>query len=128
MKQDFILVDTSYWVDALRKNGNKKKKEKFHSLLLSGRVAWSDPIKLELWNGTRSVQEVKVLEEFDSVIKSFEVTSQVWQYSLKVGSYLRRKGITMPCVDILIASTASYYKIDLLHDDKHFDYLLKLIN
>ncbi|HMO17924.1 MAG TPA: PIN domain-containing protein [Oligoflexia bacterium] len=128
MKGKFILVDTSYWIDALRKNGNKQKKEKFQSLLISGVVAWSDPIKLELWNGTRNPHEIKILEEFSSVIKNYEVTSEVWQYSLKIGSYLRRKGLTIPCVDILIAATASYYEVELLHDDKHFDNLLKLIN
>jgi predicted nucleic acid-binding protein len=127
MNNKYVLVDTSFWIDALRKNGNKERKARFNELLVSGVVAWTDPVKLELWNGTKNAHEIKILEEFDSVIKTFEVNSEVWKYSLKIGSYLRRKGLTLPCVDILIAATASYYKIELVHADKHFDQLLRIL-
>lgn len=122
-----VLVDTSYWIDILRKNGNKDKKQIFEKFLLADKVAWTEPIKLELWNGSKSLRELEILEQFNRTIKTLNVSNEVWELSLKIGSYLRRKGLTVPCVDILIISVASNYEVQLLHSDKHFDLILQIL-
>jgi predicted nucleic acid-binding protein len=39
--------------------------------------------------------------------------------------YMRRKGITVPTVDIIIAAAAKIYNCSLLHHDKYFRALAK---
>ncbi|MCX7796245.1 MAG: hypothetical protein N2380_06980 [bacterium] len=50
-----------------------------------------------------------------------------WQIAYNTGYELRRKGITVPTIDIIIASIAESYDCLLLHHDKHLkiiaDYL-----
>ena len=59
------LIDTSSWVDALRRDGDPEIKARVVALMRGGTAAWCDMVRLELWNGLRGVAERKQMEEFD---------------------------------------------------------------
>ena len=47
------LIDTSSWIDALRRDGDPQIRARVVALMASGEAAWCDLVRLELWNGLR---------------------------------------------------------------------------
>jgi predicted nucleic acid-binding protein len=47
--------------------------------------------------------------------------SPLWEKAYELAFQLRRKGVTIPYTDILIAATALAHEATLLHVDAHFD-------
>ena len=48
------LVDTSSWIEQLRRGGDAAVRERVEALLMAGEAAWCPIVRLELWNGARS--------------------------------------------------------------------------
>lgn len=57
-----ILIDTSCWFEALRKNGDPDIKAKVQTLLINDKAAWCPMIQLELWNGVSKTKEKRFLK------------------------------------------------------------------
>ncbi len=45
----------------------------------------------------------------------------VWEAAVELARACRRKGVTLPATDLLIAACADYHSLGLLHHDRHFD-------
>ncbi len=48
-------------------------------------------------------------------------TSSIWEQAYELGFSLRRKGLTLPTVDLIIAALAIENKSLLLHHDEHYE-------
>jgi len=46
-----------------------------------------------------------------------------WQSAGQLGQQLRKKGLTLPLTDVLIATIAQRHAVPVLTLDKHFQYL-----
>jgi len=119
------LVDTSAWVEYLR-SGHGEIAEKVESLVLSDDAAWCDMVLLELRNGARGQEEKSKLAELSAAAPRLETTSEVWELAHRLAVRSRDKGKTVPPADVLIAACATYYKVELEHQDGHFDIILPL--
>jgi len=51
------LIDTSSWIDAMRRDGDPAVRARVLALMQSGEAAWCDMVRLELWNGLRGAAE-----------------------------------------------------------------------
>jgi predicted nucleic acid-binding protein len=120
------LVDTSCWVEALRRQGDPAVRARLEELVKSGEAAWCAPIRLELWAGIGSEKERRVLREFEALIRDYRVTDEVWRAACDLADLGRRRGKTFPVTDLLIAACAKYYRIEIEHADKHFTEIAKL--
>jgi predicted nucleic acid-binding protein len=58
-------------------------------------------------------------------LETIPISEAVWPLAYATGYELRRKGITVSTVDIIIAAAAKIHNCDLLHHDKHFRALAK---
>jgi len=115
------LIDTSAWILALRKNGNRDAINIISAILDEDTAATCPIIMLELLSGVKSKKQYEELLEDLKALHNIPITDEVWEYSFKLGFELRNRGITVPAADILIASAAIKYDQILLHYDKHFD-------
>ena len=61
----------------------------------------------------------KKLEAFLLAVPSVPVTRSVWELYGKTKATLSKSGIIIPDIDLLIASTAKYYDMTLVANDKH---------
>lgn len=116
-----VLVDTSVWIFALRKDPLGPAKERVASLLEEGLVATVGMIKLELLGGTKSEEEFHRLKTRLNGLYEIKIDSDLWERAAQLAFQMRRKGITLPYTDILIASCAIKAQALLLHADLHFD-------
>ena len=115
-----VLVDSSVWIEALRRDGRLDVKLALENLLEEYEAAWCGPVKLEVLGGARA-QDRKSLEEQFSCIPYFPMTDAAWDSAKKLGWRLRDKGCTAPWNDILIATLSVKADCRVYAVDKHFE-------
>jgi len=54
-------------------------------------------------------------------LEMLPITSNVWEKAYELGFTLRRKGVTIPTTDLIIAGLAIEHKSLLLHQDEHYE-------
>ena len=118
------LVDTSVWVEFLR--GEKIViKKRLEILLDENRAVVTGIILAELLTGIANEKEQHFLEECFLGLPFLETTRQVFAATGKMGATLRKKGITMPISDLLIAALAKAHSLTVLTLDNHFQILAR---
>ena len=121
-----VLVDSSLWVQQLRKSGEPAKRDRVNGLLTNGEAAWCPPVRLELWRGVTNDAERKTLRQYENALTQYEISSEVWEYAVRLADRWRAAGVTIPLADLLVFACAKVHAVDLAHDDAHFDELGKL--
>jgi len=116
-----FLVDTSVWIFALRKDFVPPIKERIGELLKDHVVLINGMTKLEILGGVKTKKEFERLKTRLDSLYEVAINSMVWQIAYKIAFELRRKGITVPYTDILIAACALKSGAVLIHADRHFD-------
>ena len=119
-----ILVDTSAWIVSFKKARNDDLKEFIRQAIVSGHAVTSPIIILELLQGSRSVEERDSLRIKLESLDVLPITPAVWEKGYELGFSLRRKGLTIPTVDLIIAALALEHRTVLLHHDDHFEMIV----
>jgi predicted nucleic acid-binding protein len=119
-----ILIDTSAWIASFKKTGNHELKEFMKQAIVSGLAVTSPVIILELLQGCRSVGERDDLRTKLESLDILPIAQGVWEQAYELGFSLRRKGVTIPTVDLIIAALAIENKTLLLHHDDHFEMIV----
>ena len=115
------LVDTSAWVEALRKDGDAGLRAAVAHLLMAGDAVLCDLVRLELWNGARGERERAELRRIETVLETIPTGPEDWEAARDLARTCRAAGITVPANDLLIAAIARRHGLSLLHADAHFD-------
>src|SRR5574337_898203 len=121
IEPEHVLIDTSAWILALRSDGSAQARRTVEQLLQAARAVTTPVIMLELLSGTRSAHEFSELKEEFEALTPLELTPSVWEAAFRLGYDLRRLGLTLPTVDVVIATLAMEYGCILLHGDRHFE-------
>jgi hypothetical protein len=120
MRNKRVLVDTSAWIMSFKKKGNDELKEFLKHSLQEGTAATNELIILELLQGCRNREEFQNLKTRLESLDRVEITKGVWGRTFSLGFSLRRKGVIIPTVDLVIACLAMENSCLLLHHDRHF--------
>jgi tRNA(fMet)-specific endonuclease VapC len=115
-----IIVDTSVWIEFFR-NDNSTVSSHLKSLLRSGQVAMIGMILAEILQGIKSDKEILLVKNNLESLPFVEINKKVWQQSGEVSAALRRKGVTIPLSDIIIACTATAENFEIYTLDPHFE-------
>jgi len=119
-----ILLDTSVWVDALR-GKTSDIVSVTQGLLNDDRVFTCGPVIFEIKRGLRSTERKKILPLFDALIR-LSVDETIWDAAGDLDAKLRRKDITLPPMDVLIAQICLHHKVFLYTLEEHFRSVPKL--
>jgi hypothetical protein len=119
-----ILIDTSAWIASFKKTGNDELKEFMKQTIVSGLAVTTPVVILELLQGCRSVGERDALKIKLESLDILSITLPVWEQAYELGFSLRRKGLTIPTVDLIIAALAIENKSMLLHHDEHYEMIV----
>ena len=117
-----VIVDTSVWIEAFRRNGNIRTRLALEALLENDRVLLCGPVYLELMGGTRK-PERKHLRNLLSDLPFQQSTHSIWNDATKLSWQIRDAGYTLPWMDIMIASIALDGRGWVFSLDKHFETL-----
>lgn len=127
MKDRLVLIDTSVWIWALRREYHPLVKDKVEGLLAQNKVAIVPMVYLELLGGTKSEAEFRRLRSRLKALHQVPCGEREWEEAAQLAFRLRRSGKSIPYTDVLIASTAFLHDLLLLHADRHFDLIAEEI-
>lgn len=125
-----ILVDTSVLIDFLRNKTNEAV-EKFNTVLdLKIPFGITSQIYQELLQGTESEHDFQTLKKYLDTWTFYSPKDEKKTYAQAAHLYFhcRRHGVTIKSsVDCLIVQLAIEYNLKVLHNDKDFDHIKKVI-
>lgn len=121
MAPERILIDTSAWILSFKKAGDPRLKEFLKQSITAGSAVTFPIIILELLQGCRSDEERDSLKSKLESLDVLPITTPVWEKAYELGYTLRKKGLTIPTTDLIIAALAIEHRSLLLHQDEHFE-------
>jgi hypothetical protein len=115
-----IIADTSVWIEFFR---DEKSLISIHlqGLLRSGQVALTGMVLAEILQGVKGAREAAMVSKSLEPLSFMEMNREKWQMAGEISASLRRKGVTIPLSDILIASVALNQDCEIFTTDPHFD-------
>lgn len=115
-----VIVDTSVWIEASRRDGDLAYKIGLENLLEEYKAVWCSPVKLEFMGGARK-QERKKLEFWFACLPYRPIEEHHWEAAKLSAWKLRDKGHSLPWNDILIAAFAMDKNWRVYAKDTHFE-------
>ena len=113
------LIDTSAWIEFLRRNGRAEVKQRVAAYLDADEAAYCGPIEFELLSGARD-NEMSDVGEALGFSERLDFSAACWQRAAQIERSLRAKGITIPRDDIFVAAAALHHRVPLYSCDPHF--------
>ena len=114
-----VLVDSSAWIESLRRQGDMRVKLAVEGLLDAYEAQWCSPVRLEVLGGARMEERARLGEHF-SVIPYRPCREDDWDRAVALAWRLRGKGLTVPWLDVVIAAIALHDGTRLYAIDTHF--------
>ena len=114
-----ILIDTSGWIDFLRRHGDAATKSRVAAYIEMGDAAYCGPIEFELLSGARDreLADVKAALGFSTLL-SFPPSC--WQRAAEMEKRLRARGVTVPRDDLFVGAAALHHDVAIFSHDPHF--------
>jgi len=128
MNQELALLDTSVWIHYLRSDGQQKLKTAVKRALIEGRVLSCSVVKTEILVGSRDEKSFAKLSEHLKGVPDIPIDGAVWEGAARLGYTLRKKGITIPLLDLVIAEAAMQREAVLWHIDNHFEEICTIVS
>ncbi len=120
-----IIVDTSIWIEYLLRPHSREKKE-IDSLLDNNQVALMGIVLAELLQGTKDQKEFQLLKSTLEALPFYETSLNIWVKTGEIAYSLRKKGITIPLSDCLIAALALQNGCEIYTLDPYFKQIEKV--
>lgn len=124
MTDEPVLVDTSYWIEYFNRP-NEKAAEKVEGLIRADRAALTGVVLSELLQGAKTAGELSLLRTALAAVRWVETDTEAYARAGSLGFALRRRGITVPVTDCIIAAAAESLGGRLLTFDAHFEDLAR---
>ena len=117
-----VLVDTCAWIDFLRP-GLRPLGERVDELLEADQACVCGVVLAELLHGVRNAGEERKVRWLLGIARRIETNEQDWDEAGDLLRRLRKKGVTAPLTDALIAIIARRNGISVLTANDHFRHL-----
>ena len=123
-----MIVDSSVWIEYLKNRPSVT--EKLDQLLLAGTIVTVGPVIAEILQGAKTEKDYRLLENNLGGLPLIETKVEDWIKAGKISYELRKRGITIPLTDCLIAAVAIHQNASVMTYDRHFESIpdLKHIN
>jgi predicted nucleic acid-binding protein len=114
------LVDSSAWIEFLRRKGDPSAKNAVARLIEAEAAAYTCPIRFELLSGARPGEEAD-LEAALQFSHRVPFEQDDWPAAARLERHLREKGVTIPRNDLFVATVALRTGLTIACRDAHFD-------
>ena len=121
------IIDTSVWIDYLR-DFHKDLNDFIDRLIDEDAVYINGIIKSELLIGTKTQKEFDLTRNNLECFNTLDLDERIFNESSKVGFQLKRKGITVPLSDLIIAVQCFEHQLILIEKDKHFQQIKECLD
>lgn len=114
-----VLVDTSVWISFLNRPGSPEKRV-IDGLIDTDEAAIVGVVLAELLQGCRSESERSVLKDLLLALPYIDITQSTWIKAGELSVALRKKGVTLPLSDVVLAAAAIEHSCPVYTLDRHF--------
>ncbi len=121
-----VLVDSSVWIEAARREGELAFKVGLEGLLEAAEAMYCGPVRLEFLGGARA-EDRKRLTTYLDCIPYRAIDDSAWEYARDCAWRLRDKGQTIPWNDILIGSLSLRWQCRVYAKDQHFEIMREVL-
>ena len=121
-----VLVDSSVWIEAARRQGDLACKVALEGLLEEYEATLCSPVRLEVLGGARK-EERKALAAGFAILPYVTVTESTWNLALQNVWRLRDSGLQAPWNDVLVATVSMEHACRVYAQDKLFEAMAGLI-
>ena len=113
-----VLADTCIWIEYFRTRSALS--EELKRLIQEGSIVTTGIVILELLHGAKSAKSKDLIKDTLLALPFLETTRDSWLLAGEIGHTLRRKGITLPATDLLMAAIAKSNRCEVFTTDGHF--------
>jgi predicted nucleic acid-binding protein len=124
MPDDRLIADTCIWIEYFKKRGSVSSA--LRDLIKQGRVLVAGPVIYELLQGAKNPKDAELIKEVTKALPLLPMTQEIWLSAGDIFFILRRKGITLPPSDVLLAALAIENDCPVFTLDNHFDHIPKV--
>lgn len=116
------IVDTSLWIEFLRRRGDPEAKHAVARLLEAAQAAYSCPIRFKLLAGVRPEEEADLAQAL-GFSHHLRFESEDWCAAARLERQIRDQGVSVPRNDLFVATIAirTGIPLDVACRDAHFD-------
>ncbi len=114
-----VVADTSVWIPYFNQPDSQERAI-LDALIQHDNLALVGIVVAELLQGCRSAKEAAALVETLSALPFIEMTFPAWRRAGEISSSLRRRGVTLPLSDLIIAGLALHQECAVFTLDPHF--------
>lgn len=115
-----VIVDSSVWIEALRRSGDTHVKLAVEALLDADAAVFCSPVRLEVL-GAVHAPERRRISHYISEVTYRACDLQDWENAIALSWRLRDRGVIVPWLDVLIAAVALHDGARVYSTDKHFE-------
>lgn len=121
MTEQLYLIDTSVWVEVLRRTAQPGLSTRVRDLIAARSAASNRIVELEILVGARDEFRFGEYQRRLGALIALEINDSVWVRAARTGYELRRKGVTTSVPDLIIAATAMVHGAVVVHVNGDFD-------
>ncbi|HJU04477.1 MAG TPA: PIN domain-containing protein [Nitrospiraceae bacterium] len=114
-----VIIDTSVWISYLNRPGSAEKRT-IETLLDADAAILVGVVLAELLQGCRSQDEIAALRHLLVALPYLETIQSTWIKAGELSYVLRKKGMTLPISDLIIAALAFEHDCAVYSLDSHF--------
>ncbi|MEI6874226.1 MAG: PIN domain-containing protein [Spirochaetota bacterium] len=115
-----ILVDSSAWIEYYKPDGDPGTADLVENALRNDEAAINGLIVVEVEGFARDEREQRMIRGDFGGCHLLALSDTVYRDAAGIAFDARRKGLTIPATDCIIAASAIASKAQLIHRDKHF--------
>jgi hypothetical protein len=121
-----IVVDSSALIEYYRPGGDARVREAVAAAIATDQVAVNGIIQVEILAFASGEAERALLTSDFEAFHRLDLAAADFELACELGFNLRRRGITVPATDLIIAASAIRAEAHLLHVDSHFSQIGKV--
>lgn len=114
-----VIADTSVWIEYFR-GGDEPVRSALRRLIRTQQTALVGMVLAELLQGCRTSKEADTILANLAGLGFLETTFATWKRAGELSASLRRKGLTIPLSDLVIAAVAMEHQCQVYTLDPHF--------
>jgi predicted nucleic acid-binding protein len=114
-----VIADTSVWIPFFNRPDSQEKRT-LDALIDGDQLVLVGVVLAELIQGCRTGQEASLVLDHLTGLPFLETTFLTWKRTGELSFSLRRRGITLPLTDLIIAGIALEHDCQVFALDPHF--------
>ena len=114
-----VIADTTVWIEFFN-DPESEEKHVIDLLIDEDELVLVGPVLAELLQGCRTMAEAGAVLDHLAALRFLETNFSIWRRAGEVSFGLRRKGTTLPLMDVIIAALALEHHAEIFTIDPHF--------